>query len=130
MAQAPARKKVVFVGDGMNDAPVLVRSDVGFAMGGLGSDAAIEAADVVVMDDHIARIPQALRLAAFTRTIVMQNVVLALAIKAVFVIFGAFGLANMWEAVIADVGVALLAILNALRAMNPPGIPAETVRAV
>lgn len=122
MASAPHGKKVVFVGDGMNDAPVLVRSDVGFAMGGLGSDAAIEAADVVVMDDHIARIPQALRIASFTRKVVLQNIAFALAIKAVFVVLGAFGVANMWEAVIADVGVSLLAVLNAMRTIRFAGL--------
>jgi heavy metal-(Cd/Co/Hg/Pb/Zn)-translocating P-type ATPase len=112
----PDRKgALVFVGDGMNDAPVLMRSDVGFAMGALGSDAAIEAADVVVMDDDIARVPAALRIASFTRRIVIENIVLALTVKLVFIALGAFGEASMWEAVIADVGVALLAVLNALR---------------
>lgn len=111
-------KKVVFVGDGMNDAPVIMRSDVGFAMGGLGSDAAIEAADVVVMDDHIARVPLALRISAFTHRVVLQNVVFALGVKGVFILLGAAGEASMWEAVIADVGVSLLAVLNAIRTVK------------
>jgi Cd2+/Zn2+-exporting ATPase len=100
----------------MNDAPVLMRADVGIAMGALGSDAAIEAADVVVMDDDIARIPAAIRIARSTRRIVVENIVLALGVKAAFIAMGAAGAADMWEAVIADVGVSLLAVLNSLRA--------------
>jgi len=115
-ASMPAGKKIVFVGDGMNDAPVLMRADLGIAMGGLGSDAAIEAADVVIMDDDIARVPIAIKIASFTRHIVAQNVVFALGVKAAFLLLGAAGEANMWEAVIADVGVALLATLNSIRA--------------
>ncbi|MHB9152890.1 MAG: heavy metal translocating P-type ATPase [Spirochaetales bacterium] len=115
-ASMPAGGKIVFVGDGMNDAPVLMGADIGIAMGGLGSDAAIEAADVVIMDDDIARLPVAMKIAAFTRHIVVQNVVFALGVKAAFLLLGAAGEANMWEAVIADVGVALLATLNSIRA--------------
>lgn len=109
---------IAFVGDGMNDAPVIVRSDIGFAMGGIGSDAAIEAADVVVMDDDISRIPTALRIATFTRRIVRQNITLALIGKGIFIVLGTVGIAGMWEAVIADVGVSLIAVLNALRTVR------------
>lgn len=116
LQKADRQGKIAFVGDGINDAPVLARADVGIAMGGLGSDAAIEAADVVIMTDQPLKLVTLLQLAQKTRRIVMENIILSLGVKALFLVLAVFGLTTMWGAVFADVGVALLAVLNAVRA--------------
>ena len=118
LASQGKNERLAFVGDGINDAPVLTRADIGIAMGGLGSDAAIEAADVVLMDDDPQKIAQAIRLSRHTLAIVWQNIIMALGIKAACLLLGALGLANMWLAIFADVGVLILAVLNALRAIR------------
>ena len=117
LSEKPEQEKLAFVGDGINDAPVLGRADIGIAMGAMGSDAAIEAADVVLMDDDPMQIAKAIRISRKCLGIVYQNIVFAIGIKLICLALGALGIANMWLAIFADVGVMILAVLNAIRAL-------------
>jgi Cd2+/Zn2+-exporting ATPase len=118
LAAAGEKEKTAFVGDGINDAPVLSRADIGIAMGAMGSDAAIEAADVVLMDDDPLKISKAIRISRKCLGIVYQNIYFAIGIKLLCLLLGALGIANMWAAIFADVGVMVIAVLNAIRALN------------
>ena len=121
LKEKSSKGKLVFVGDGINDAPVLARADIGVAMGGLGSDAAIEAADIVIMTDEPSKLATVMRIAKKTLAIVTQNIVFAMGVKIITLVLGACGIANLWIAVFADVGVAILAILNSIRALRYKG---------
>lgn len=118
ISSSTSKGKVMFVGDGINDAPVLARADIGIAMGGIGSDAAIEAADVVLMKDNPTALVDAIKIAKKTNAILWQNIIFALGVKVFVLVLGALGIANMWEAVFADVGVTLIAILNSMRSLK------------
>lgn len=118
MKDKSAGGKLVFAGDGINDAPVLALADIGIAMGGVGSDAAVEAADIVIMTDEPSKIAQAIKISQRTLRIVRQNIVFALGVKFLVLLMGAEGLATMWDAVFADVGVSVIAIINSMRALK------------
>ena len=127
LARKGPKENLAFVGDGINDAPVLSRADIGVAMGALGSDAAIEAADIVLMDDNPMKLALAIRISRKCLAIVYQNIVFALAVKAACLLLGAVGLANMWIAIFADVGVMVLAVLNAIRCLKVSGSGARSI---
>lgn len=117
MKEMPNKSKLAFIGDGINDAPVIARADIGLSMGGIGSDAAIEASDIVIMTDELSKLPSAIRISKITKKIVWQNIILAIGIKILVMVLGTLGIANMWFAIFADVGVAVIAVINSLRVL-------------